>query len=488
VRSAARFASAAVLVAGPSVLAFFAGGYFDQPRLVAALVACLLVLVAALVSPRPLPSSLEGRIALAGLAALAAFTWLSVLWAPLRGPAADDGERLLLYAAALVAAAALLRERRVARAVEPAIAAGITATMAWALSERVLPGVFQLKRSVSAVGRLEQPLTYPNALGALAAIGFLLCTRIAGDTERRTPMRAAAAAAAVVLALSTYLTLSRGAFVAGGAGLVLLALVVPTRAQLRAAAITLVLGAVASAAASRFDWVTSLDGSRAHGRGQGAALLGILVVLMAAAAAAAAWSARRGATEAGGDVMSGRRLRPLAVLAAVAAAAAFAISASIEREPANPAQGGTASAGRLRSLQSNRYYYWPVALRAFAHHPVAGVGSAGFRVEWLRERPRPEPAQDAHSLYVETLGELGLIGFLFLAMFLGGVGVCAWRALRLDRALAAGPAVALAAWAIHAGLDWDWEMPALSLEAIVVAGLLIAARERELDQAAGAAR
>ncbi len=487
-RSAARFASAAVLLAGPSALAFFTGGYFDEPRLVAGLVACLLVVVAAVASPKPLPSSLEGRIALAGLAALAAFTWLSVLWAPLRGPAADDGDRLLLYAAGLVASAALLRERPVARAAEPAIAAGITVTMGWALSERVLPGIFHLKRSISAVGRLEQPLTYPNALGALAAIGFLLCTRIAGDTDRRTPTRAGAAAAGVLLGLATYLTLSRGAFVAVGAGLVLLALLVPTRAQLRAAAITLVAGVVACAAASRFRWVASLDGSRADGRGQGAAMLAILVVLMLLAAALTAWSARRGATETGDDVVSGRRLRPVAVLAALAAATAFAISASIEREPANPAQGSTASAGRLRSLQSNRYDYWPVALRAFAHHPLAGVGSAGFRVEWLRERPRPEPAQDAHSLYIETLGELGLIGFVFLAMFLGGVAACALRALRLDRALAAGPVVALAAWAIHAGLDWDWEMPALSLEAIVLAGLLIAAREREPAQAAGAAR
>jgi hypothetical protein len=43
--------------------------------------------------------------------------------------------------------------------------------------------------------------------------------------------------------------------------------------------------------------------------------------------------------------------------------------------------------------------------------------------------------------------------------------------------LAAGACAALTAWALHAGLDWDWEMPGLTLVAIVLAGLLIAAAD-----------
>ena len=48
-----------------------------------------------------------------------------------------------------------------------------------------------------------------------------------------------------------------------------------------------------------------------------------------------------------------------------------------------------------------------MALRSFAAHPLAGVGSGGFRAEWRRERKIDDPARDAHSLYLETLGELG---------------------------------------------------------------------------------
>ena len=38
----------------------------------------------------------------------------------------------------------------------------------------------------------------------------------------------------------------------------------------------------------------------------------------------------------------------------------------------------------------------------------------------------------------------------------------------------AGPIAALAAFALHAGVDWDWELPALTLVALVLAGLVLA--------------
>ena len=57
---AVRLIAAAVLLIAPTVLAFYSGGYFDGPRFVAALVAWSLVLVAAVVSPRPLPRSWPG--------------------------------------------------------------------------------------------------------------------------------------------------------------------------------------------------------------------------------------------------------------------------------------------------------------------------------------------------------------------------------------------------------------------------------------------
>ena len=85
-----------------------------------------------------------------------------------------------------------------------------------------------------------------------------------------------------------------------------------------------------------------------------------------------------------------------------------------------------------------------------------------------------ETVRDAHSLELETFAELGLVGVALLAALLAGVGLSARAAHRVDPALAAGPAAALTAWAVHCAIDWDWEMPALTLVAVVLAGALLA--------------
>jgi O-antigen ligase len=130
---------------------------------------------------------------------------------------------------------------------------------------------------------------------------------------------------------------------------------------------------------------------------------------------------------------------------------------------------------RLASVQSNRYAYWKVAVEAFADQPLSGEGSGGFRTAWLREREFRESVRDAHSLYLETAAELGLVGLAALALLLAG---CALAAIRAGPA-AAGSVAALAAFALHAGIDWDWELPALTLVALALAGSLMASPSRE---------
>jgi O-antigen ligase len=89
-----------------------------------------------------------------------------------------------------------------------------------------------------------------------------------------------------------------------------------------------------------------------------------------------------------------------------------------------------------------------------------------------------DPTREAHSLYLGTLAELGLVGLAALLAFLGGVAAAARRLWRSDPALAVGPAAALAVWVAHAGLDWDWEMPAVTLVALALAAALVAWSER----------
>ena len=260
-RSYARTAGVVVLLGGPTALAFFSGGYFDEARLWAAMGAFALVLLAAFASDQPLPAAGPGGWRSPELAALAGWTALSISWAPLAGPAFHDMQRLLLYLAALVAAAALLRGRGATRVVEPALAAGTLVVIGYALSGRLLPGLIHLDHSLSAAGRLEQPLTYWNATGALAAIGVVLCARIAGDPTRERAVRAAAAAAAAPLGVGVYLSFSRGALAALGAGLLVLLLLAFGRPQLRAIAITVAAGVLASVPAGLMSGVRSLHGS-----------------------------------------------------------------------------------------------------------------------------------------------------------------------------------------------------------------------------------
>jgi hypothetical protein len=460
VRRAITVLAVVVLLAGPTALAFFQGGYFDPARLVAGIVAWALFGIGAMVSETPLPRSTGGRLALAGLVLLTAWTGASIAWAPLSAPATDALQRLLLYVAALGAAATLLRDPRVRRATEPALALGTLVVVGYGLSERLLPGVFELKRSTGAYGRLEQPLTYWNAMGALAAIGALLCTRLAGDPTRPRWMRAAAAAATPALAAGVWLSYSRGALAALAVGLLALAALSLTRAQLRAIMLALVTGVPAALVADSLDGVRALQGARER---DGLVMLAVLVVLSGAAAIATRLLARRPA----GPVTLPRWGR-VAIGACIVAAGAGVIAVAA-RDRGHPAASG-ASAQRLRSLESNRYDYWKVALSdGFAKDPLKGTGAGGFAVIWLEHREVPERAKVAHSLYVETLAELGIAGFALLAMFVGGVTMVARQQ--------PGPAAALVAFATHSAIDWDWQMPAVTLVALVLAGHAIAAAE-----------
>ena len=242
-RRAVLAVAAACLLLGPTVLAFFSGGFYSEPRLIAAIVAWVLVLALAVLGPAPLPRGRPGAAVLAGLGLLTAWSALSIGWAPLGGPAVESVQRLVLYLGALLLAIGVFRAAPLAvRAAEPVLAAGTAIVIGYGLAGRLLPGIVELSRSERAGGRLEQPITYWNGEGALAAIGLVLCARIAGDRGRPAWMRAAAAAAAAPLAAGVYLSYSRAALAVAVIGLVVVVAAAPSRTQIRAAAVVLVAG------------------------------------------------------------------------------------------------------------------------------------------------------------------------------------------------------------------------------------------------------
>jgi O-antigen ligase len=470
--------AAAVLLAGPAVVAFFSGGYFDGPRLAAAFAVWTLVLLAAITARRPWLRRTAGQVAVSGMVLLCAWTAASVAWAPLAGPAMDGTTRVLLYTGALLAAAAFLRHPRAAGAVEPALALGATVVLGYGLAGRLAPSIVELNVSFASGGRLEQPITYWNAEGLLAAIGLVLCARLAGDRTRPLAMRAAASAASAILAGGLYLTYSRGAIAAGVLGLVVLLALAPSHTQLRSAVRVVITGLLAAVCVAGLPGIGALHAGPDADVRDGAIALAALLAVMGGAALVTVRSVHR---ERRGELPMGRL--PGARRFTTVAAIAFAVTAvglvvgGLRERGAESELAVREGAARLTSVTSRRYDYWTVGMRVFADHPLHGMGSGSFRVAWLRQRPVAEGANDVHSLPLEVALELGLVGLLGLGLLVGGTAVAARDAVRRSPALAAGPAAACATWATHATIDWDWQLPAVTLPAVVLAGCLIAVSE-----------
>jgi hypothetical protein len=476
-RRAVLLVASAGLLIGPAVLAFFAGGYFDGPRAAAAGTAWALVLVLALMGPWPLPASAPGWMAVGGLAGLTVWSAISTAWAPRIDPAVDSVQRLLLYLAVLLAAIVVLRDRRVARAVEPVLALGALVVIGYGLAERLLPGLFQVDGSFAAGGRLEQPITYWNAEGLLSAMGLVLCIRVAGDRTRSAQVRVVGAAGCAPLALGAYLSYSRGAVAAALIGAIVLLAAAPTKPQLRAAIIGLASGTAASVVAAALRGVASLEGSAAELQRDGAVMLVALVGLMLVASLLAARfvaDERRGAAEVGTLVFA-PRLPAVAGVTVLLCAVGLVAGGLLENGGGVERSG--AGASRFASVDSVRYEYWDVGAGAFAEHPARGVGAGGFRVVWRMERQVAANATEVHSLLLEMATELGVPGLVFLGLFLGGVASAGRQAHRRGAPLAAGASAACTVWLLHAAIDWDWQLPAVTLPALVLAAGLLAGSE-----------
>ena len=124
----------------------------------------------------------------------------------------------------------------------------------------------------------------------------------------------------------------------------------------------------------------------------------------------------------------------------------------------------------------DRPAYWDVALADASEHVVLGSGAGSFDDYWLEHRPIPAYVRDAHSLYLETVAELGIVGLALLLVALGAPLVAAARAR--ENRLVATAAAAYVAFLVHAGLDWDWEMPVTTIAGLACgATLLVSTRD-----------
>jgi O-antigen ligase/polysaccharide polymerase Wzy-like membrane protein len=288
----------------------------------------------------------------------------------------------------------------------------------------------------------------------------------------------AAGAAAGPLGAGLYLTFSRGSILFGLVGLVALIAFLPRRVTLLAAGLVTLAGTLGALVAALMPGVADPVDSTTAAQGGAAIAVLALVALVGGAAA----SRLRGDVYSADDrpglarVALGVIAVGLVTILVLLLAGVSGVGSEEVKVPTGP------RAERLRSVDSERYDYWNVAVDAFVDRPVAGLGASGFGPDWLRERPPNSLiVNDAHSIYVETAAELGLIGLLGLGALVLGVVLAGRRALRSDRVLAAGPAAVLLAWGVHAGLDWDWEMPAVTAAGLLCGASLLIGEQRKFS-------
>ena len=468
-------------------LGFHAGGFFPGATAQAALAVIVVMVIAMTLTERPLePFGAVAVVVLAGLAGFAAWALLSSGESGAPGRALLEYDRALLYVGAFAAGVTLTRSRADLSVFLRWTALALFAVAAAGVLSRLAPGLVPISTGNEGE-RLAFPLTYWNAMGVACALGGVLALHAAcGDREPRA-VRVAATAALPVFVVAGYFPFSRGGIAAAALAAVLyLALAWPRRA-LPALLCAAPACAIALAAAYGADLLATEDFASAAGRDEGRSVALVLAACVIGTGAARA--ALVLLVEPRLDRLRIQRpgVRAIAAAAAVALAlvAVVAVAADaparIDREIQAFSEGNVVETGDARDRLSQRAGngrtgFWRVALDVGADHRLTGSGAGTFRVEWERRRPYAQQANDGHSLYLETLAELGVVGavLLFVPLVLI-VGVAASRLLGPDRMAHAAFVAAGGALLVHAGLDWDWEMPVLFTWFFVAAGSVCAA-------------
>ena len=92
------------------------------------------------------------------------------------------------------------------------------------------------------------------------------------------------------------------------------------------------------------------------------------------------------------------------------------------------------------NARTGRGELWRIALLDFRHHPILGDGGGGYRYTYLRERraDAPPAVHDAHSVELENLSELGIVGLALFASAVAAAATGAIRARRFERRCGVG--------------------------------------------------
>jgi O-antigen ligase/polysaccharide polymerase Wzy-like membrane protein len=475
----------AIAVAAVSfVLAYDQGGYSIGSRSASAIAVWWAILLGVGLAywPRARPTR-EAAVVGGLLAAFAAWTFASIWWASSAEGAFVEFNRVALYLGIFCVAVLAGTRANVGRWAD-GLALGIAAIGVVALLSRLFPHLFShqgLPVFLPGVQRrLSFPIGYWNGLGAYLGLCYPLLLRLA-LVGRASWTRALALAPLPAVSAAIYLTSSRGGVATAVLGVIVFLVTTADRWRALGALATTGLGSIVAIAwlLPRHELVDGpVQSSVAVSQGRSAFFL----ILLTCVATACVYAA-------GERFLGTARPAPVvgkSVVVALIVAAAIGLAFSDPAHRFNtfkqtPAQtryvGGFVQSHLLSGSGNGRWQFWTAAIKEFESAPFKGRGAGSFESWWAQHAPFSYFIRNAHSLYLEALGELGIVGFLLLvaAFVYGAVTACrrVVAAENDERITASALLGILVAFYLAAGIDWIWQLTAVSLVGVVALGLLV---------------
>ena len=413
------------------------------------------------------------------VAAVCLYTFASAAWSESVATAVNNGQRSLEYLTGVTAALLVVRRGRLSLWLG-GLALGAGSVAVYSLATRLFPDRFGAFNAAAGF-RLFVPIGYWNALGIFATIAALIAFGVA-VAGRGSLLRILSAITLVPLIATLYFTFSRGATWALGFGLLAVFALSPHRLRLLGGLFALApIPAVGVLLASRAPALTHQSvvvSAAAHAGHRLALELALLVAAQAVLAAVyVVWLSRIKLGETTRRAVGAGAIAFI-VVAMIGAFAIYGSPTTLARHAydsfVSTPTGGTDVNGRLLTLSNDgRIVLWHTAVGDFRAHPVVGSGAGSFGRWWLAHRTSAYFVEYAHNLYVETLAEEGVIGLALLAALLAIPLLAAVRARR--HPLIASAFGAYVAFLVHAAVDWDWQMPAVTLLALFIAAAMVAA-------------
>jgi O-antigen ligase len=403
--------ASALVAAAVFYVAYEDGSYSLASRSAIAIAVWWTILVAVVARVWPVEPIPKGAVVTGSLiAAFALWDLASTAWAASAENAYEEFGRTALYLGVYALAVLSTDRRRLVRVVD-GLTVAIAAISVVALLSRMFPGLFPNRGLTTLLPSASTRLSFPlDYWNGLGIFVALAFPLLLHSALSGDRVRRAIALAAIpVLGAVVYLTASRGAVAALAGGVLVFVVAQPRR------------------------WRAVLERSP---RVRAAAI--VLVAL-------------------------------------VVAVLLYGTVRTLEHFTRLPT-GDTGGEHLFAGGGSGRWQFWAAALHEFESSPFHGRGAGSYGAWWLQHGSFRYFVQNAHSLYLETLGELGIVGFVLLVgAFAVGV-VVAVRRLQArsgaERSLIAALLGTLTAYLIGAGLDWMWELTAVTVVGVFVLGLL----------------